>query len=139
MFVPCLGFPGYEVSDDGRVRSVGTNWRGYGPRELVPQPDDDGYLRVRLTIANKRRKRVAVHKLVAEAFLGRCLEGCTQVRHLDGNQTNNRWDNIAWGTAADNAADRSAHGRAAPITPEKREKMRAGYRRWMEARDVAAA
>jgi hypothetical protein len=137
-FVPCADFPGYEVSACGRVRSVVSNWRGYGERELTQEPNDDGYPSVRLTIANKRRKRIAVHRLVARAFLGPCPDGCDQIRHLDGNPTNNRCDNLAWGNAASNAADRSEHGRAAPITPEKREKMRSGFRRWWLERNVDA-
>ena len=138
-FVPCADYPGYEVAGDGRVRSVDSNWRGYGPRELAQDPNEDGYPSVRLTVANKKRKRIAVHRLVARAFLGPCPDGCDQVRHLDGDKTNNRWDNLAWGTAAENAADRSAHGTAARITPEKREKMRAGFRRWHEERSNVAA
>jgi hypothetical protein len=125
------------VSACGRVRSAGTNWRGYGVRELVQQANANGYPSVRLTIGDNR-KHIAVHRLVADAFLPPRPVGATQIRHLDGDPTNNRADNLAWGDAASNAADRSAHGRAAPITPEKREKMSAGFRRWMEARNVAA-
>jgi hypothetical protein len=136
-FVPCHDFPGYEVSGDGRVRSVETNWRGYGARELAQFPNADGYPSVRLTVANKTRKRVAVHRLVARAFLGPCPADCDQVRHLDGDQNNNRWDNLAWGTAATNAADRSAHGRSAPITPEKALAMRLGRERYYNERRLA--
>jgi hypothetical protein len=133
-FTPCAGFPGYEVSRDGRVRSVASNWRGYGLRELVQQPNDDGYPSVRLTVGNKQRRHIAVHRLVADAFLPPQPEGTDQLRHLDGSRTNNRDDNLCWGTAADNAADRSAHGRTATITPEKREKMNVGIRAYFARR-----
>jgi hypothetical protein len=110
-FTPCADFPSYEVSGDGRVRSA-SNWRGYGARELTVEPNEGGYPSVRLTLEKGKRKRIAVHRLVARAFLGPCPERCSQVRHLDGDPTNNCWDNLAWGTAAENASDRSAHGRA---------------------------
>lgn len=42
--------PGYEVTEDGRVFSVGHNWRGYGKRELAVHVNRDGYFRVWLTI-----------------------------------------------------------------------------------------
>jgi hypothetical protein len=34
-----------------------------------------------------------------------------QCRHLDGNPSNNRPDNLRWGTAKENAADMIRHGR----------------------------
>lgn len=133
-FSPCADFSGYEVSPDGRVRSVAYDWRGYGIRELRQTPNDDGYPSVRLTVGTGRRKRIAVHRLVAAAFLPPKPEDATQIRHLDGNKLNNHADNLAWGDAATNAADRTAHGRAAPIPPEKRAKMAEGYRRYCASR-----
>lgn len=59
------------------------------------------------------RKRVAVHRLVALTFLGLPPHAGAQVRHLDGHHLNPRADNLAWGTAQDNAADRDAHGTTA--------------------------
>ena len=139
-FVPCADFTGYEVSGDGRVRSVGSNWRGYGARELTVEPNADGYPSVRLTIGKGKRKRIAVHRLVARAFLGPCPDSCDQVRHLDGDQTNNRWDNLAWGTAAENAADRTTHGRYFRPPwgdPSFREKAIAGMHRAIAERRAA--
>jgi hypothetical protein len=103
--------PGYEICGDGSIWSVAHNWRGYGRRQLVVTPNTHGYLCVRLTIG-ETRKSYMVHKLVAEAFHGTKPVGC-EIRHLDGNKTNNRADNLAYGTKKDNAADRDAHGRTA--------------------------
>jgi hypothetical protein len=59
---------------------------------------------------NGRDKVFAVHVMVCEAFHGARPFPGAQVRHLDGNKLNNRADNLKWGTAAENAADRSKHG-----------------------------
>jgi hypothetical protein len=99
----------YEVTPDGRVFSL-TNWRGLGRRELAQEPNDDGYPSVRLII-NGKRTRKAVHVLVAERYLPPRPTPAHEVRHLDGNKLNRSADNLAWGTRAENAADREAHGR----------------------------
>lgn len=102
--------PGYRVSSDGRIFSVGHNWRGYGERELSQLPHTDGYLTVRLTIGG-HRKRFAVHRLVAKQHLPPQPSVAHEVRHLDGNKLNNAASNLAWGTRKENADDREAHGR----------------------------
>ena len=100
----------YEVTRDGRVFALRTNWRGYGVREMKQHPDPDGYPSVRLTL-DGRRQRFAVHRLVAIAYLGPRPSKRHEVRHLNGDKTDNRVQNLAWGTAGDNAADRERHGR----------------------------
>lgn len=99
----------YEVTRDGRVFSL-TNWRGLGRRELVQDLNDDGYPSVRVLIAGKRT-RVAVHKLVAERHLEPRPTPAHEIRHLDGDKLHRHADNLAWGTRAQNAADRERHGR----------------------------
>lgn len=51
--------PTYEVTHDGRVFSVDSNWRGYGRREMTQMLNADGYPCVRI-IVNGKRKRVTV-------------------------------------------------------------------------------
>ena len=84
----------------------------HGPsgRKLSPFPVK-GYLRVN---RYSRDKWIAepVHRLVCEAFHGPAPEGATQVRHLDGDPMNNHADNLAWGTYAENEADKAEHGRS---------------------------
>lgn len=104
------GLVGYEVTEGGKVFSVAHNWRGYGRREMRQTPNADGYPSVRLTVAGQR-KRLAVHRLVAAAFLPPRPSASHEVRHLDGDKTHNHVRNLAWGTRADNAADREMHGR----------------------------
>lgn len=102
--------PGYEVTRDGRVFSVSSNWRGYGRREMRQTLNADGYPSVRIIIDGKR-KRMAVHRLVAQTYLPPRPSPNHEVRHLDGNRLNPHASNLAWGTAKENAADRERHGR----------------------------
>jgi hypothetical protein len=103
------GCPGYTATHDGRIYSVAHNWRGYGIREIKQVPNYYGYPSVRISI-DGRRKHYPVHKLVALTFLGECPPDATEIRHLDGDKTNNHIDNLTWGNASANASDRERHG-----------------------------
>jgi hypothetical protein len=115
------GFEGfYEVSSHGRVRScersnthfnkrVGVMTRCRRAQIKSPSGGPNGYLSVRL-YRDGRAHAFSVHALVCRAFLGERPSG-QEVRHLDGERHNNRLDNLAYGTKAENAADRRAHGR----------------------------
>lgn len=62
------------------------------------------------------RRMKKVHKLVAEAFIGPCPDGM-EVRHFpDRSTSNNRLDNLSYGTRLQNAADRRTHGTVRPGT-----------------------
>jgi len=98
----------YEVTRDGRVYSI-ANWRGINRRELTQDLNSHGYPLVRMHIEGKRVRKL-VHRLVAEKFLPSRPTARHQIRHLDGNKTNNAAENLAWGTAKENAADRERHG-----------------------------
>lgn len=99
----------YEVTPDGRVFSLDSNWRGYGSRELVQQLNSHGYPSVRMYV-HGIRKRMLVHTLVANKYLPPRPSEIHQIRHLDGNKLNNSASNLAWGTAKENADDRKSHG-----------------------------
>ena len=101
---------GYEVLESGEVLST-RNWRGVERRALAPVLHR-GYLAVRFSTKDGKRVRVLVHQLVAHTYHGPRPSPRHQVRHIDGNPLNNQASNLAWGTAAENALDRSAHGRA---------------------------
>lgn len=102
--------PGYRVTEDGRVFSVASNWRGYGEREMRHQPNADGYPSVRILIDGKRT-RISIHRLVARDFLPSRPSPRHEIRHLDGNKNNPNASNLAWGPRKDNADDRERHGR----------------------------
>jgi len=96
------GWPLYEVADGGSVRRIGK------VRPLAPHQDKDGYLVVTMS-SGGRAKTMKAHQIVAAAFIGPRPSG-SQVRHLDGNPADNSVLNLRYGTPAENAADREAHG-----------------------------
>ena len=106
---PIYGFLGYyEVSNLGRVKSVRTG-KIMNPR----MPERRGrYKAVTLRVDGKRWRR-EVHVLVALSFVGERPSPRHEVRHLDGDPSNNRDSNLAWGTRKDNSDDKRRHGRMA--------------------------
>ena len=106
---PVPGYEGkYEVSDQGRVRSldrpcVGKDGRSEFHPGKILNPDKTirgGYLDVSLRDGEKRKHRT-VHSLVAEVFLGERPNGC-DVMHLNGDRTDNRVENLRYGTRKEN-------------------------------------
>jgi hypothetical protein len=94
------GYEGrYEVSDQGRVR----NARG---RVLKLCNVSGGYKAVSLGRNNSK----TLHRLVAAAFLGFAQEGKNLVLHANGDRTDNRVENLRYGSHFDNAADAIRHG-----------------------------
>jgi len=93
------GYEGlYQVSNYGRVRSLGTN--GKKPRIMTQEISIWGYCRIRLWNNEHVQKHHAVHRLVAEAFIG-SVEGF-DVNHLDEIKTNNRVENLQIVTKKEN-------------------------------------
>lgn len=56
------------------------------------------------------RRRALVHNLILEAFVGPRPSGMYG-RHLNDIKTDNRLENLAWGTPKQNSADSLANGR----------------------------
>lgn len=106
---PIPGFPGYEVSDQGRVRSTRRYLGSTAPHLLVPQADRKGYLRVGPRRGGRKPTK-GVHIFVLLAFVGPRPEGM-QVRHIDGDPANNLLTNLAYGTPSENQLDQVRHGR----------------------------
>ncbi len=94
----------YWVSTHGRVMNAVTG-KILKPTSIGRQ----AYLvKVMLTRDHKSFNK-PIHRLVLDTFVGPCPEGM-ECRHLDGNGKNNRLENLAWGTKAENTADKFRHG-----------------------------
>ncbi|GAC1393242.1 MAG: hypothetical protein NVS3B10_00380 [Polyangiales bacterium] len=106
------GWHGYFAGADGKIYSEKA-WRGVAWREIsAAGRDRDGYPRVQLSPGRGHLTvSLAVHRLIAVAWLGPRPSAEHQVCHLDGDRTNNAPANLRWGTAKDNADDRERHGR----------------------------
>ena len=70
--------------------------------------DKDGYVLYGLCSKGKCKTHKA-HRLVLEAFVGPCPTGL-ETRHLNGVRNDNRLDNLAWGTPAEQMDDILRHG-----------------------------
>ena len=92
------GFPAYEVSTDGRVRTI----KSGKMRKL--QVEKDGHIRIGLS-KDKKDSKHAVHVLVATAFCNR-EDGCNIVDHMDRNPANNNYQNLRWTTTSGNGRNR---------------------------------
>lgn len=95
----------YEVSMDGQIRSLPRN--GKAGRTMRTFITEKGYRRVYL-YRGDRIERVRVHTAVLRAFVGPRPAGMV-TRHLDGDPANNHLSNLAWGTPAENEADKKRH------------------------------
>lgn len=101
------GWPDYEVSNLGRVRSL-----KYGRTRLLKgYISSHGYPTVGLCTPSRHRTpyKRSIHVLVMEAFVGPRPEGLV-IRHLDGDGMNNNLSNLAYGTPSENQFDQVAHG-----------------------------
>ena len=90
----------YLVSDSGKVKRVRNGQSTYAGKVLKPAITKDGYLYINLC-ENGKRKSIAIHKLVAEAFIGPCPKG-KEVNHIDGNKENPCADNLEYVTRSEN-------------------------------------
>ncbi len=115
---PVVGFPGYEVSDLGRVRS----WLARGartkvrkldaaPRVMKPRRDARGRLRITFRV-ELRSRTMLVAAVVLEAFEGPRPRGMLAL-HWDDNSSNNKRGNLRWGTSVENEADKARNGNTA--------------------------
>ncbi|MEW2478708.1 NUMOD4 motif-containing HNH endonuclease [Mycobacterium sp. NPDC049093] len=123
IWLPHPLYTAYEVSNDGRIRSIdrlvkvhgseyhaGSVW--YEPRkgrELKQHLAKNGYMTSVVSVASKRIN-VRVHRMVCETFHGLPTEVRPDVRHLNGVKTDNRAENLCWGTKSENMVDKQRHG-----------------------------
>ena len=108
------GFSGYEASNLGRIWSVLRPAQGVEPPRMIGGRVlrgtllSDGHVAHMLTTEDGVKRRYA-HQLVAWAFLGPRPEG-TEVRHLNDVGTDNRLENLCYGTRQENIQDMLRNG-----------------------------
>lgn len=102
------GYEGrYQVSDFGNVRSVARKVQGVAKngrvyrRSLKGKALAPGYCRGYLIVNLSGHGTVAVHLLVARAFLLKPLHA-ENVNHVDGVKANNNLANLEWCTKSHN-------------------------------------
>lgn len=88
-YLPCKGYPKYEVSNYGNVRNKHTG-------TVRKQTDRGGYKKLRID-----NKDIAIHRLVADAFFDGDHTNL-QVNHIDGDKSNNNLGNLEWVTPSEN-------------------------------------
>ena len=101
---PIPNFSGYFVSNDGRILSL----KNKMPRILKHILSKDGHHYVFLYKNNKMHK-MWVHRAVLLAFDREPLPN-EECRHLDGSPSNNKLENLCWGTRQENTDDKKTHG-----------------------------
>lgn len=102
------GYPGYEWSHRGHVRSVA--------RDLVmkQRPNNSGYMVVNVINDEGVKETVLVHRMILRAHAGE-FEPWEESLHGPGGQTDNRFpENLCKGTRWVNVAERAAANPAAP-------------------------
>ena len=99
----------YQVSNKGRVRSLDRTTiaingytHHYKGKIFDQSKTHNGYLFVVFTISNGGM-RIAVHRLVATAFIPNIFNKCC-VNHIDSNPSNNNVENLEWVTMLENSA-----------------------------------
>jgi hypothetical protein len=117
-WLPVVRYEGvYEVSDQGRMRSVdrmvpykdGRKSRFQPGQNLRVSPGPTGYPQATLN-HNGAFEVVLVHRLVLRAFIGPCPSGC-ECLHANDIKTDNRLTNLSWNTPSANKFDLVRNGK----------------------------
>ena len=119
------GYEGlYQVSNDGKVRSL--NYNHTGKKQILKQyTNKEGYKRIALS-KNNKLKWYLVHRLVALAFIPN-PNNWPQVNHKDENKANNYVNNLEWMSHKDNCNYGTRN--------ERHSKAMKGYKHTKEARN----
>ena len=89
IFKDIKGYPGYQISNLGRV------WSKKRQIYLKTHKNNSGYFQVCLYAINGKSKKELVHRLVALAFIPN-LNNYPCVNHKDENKENNSASNLEW-------------------------------------------
>lgn len=94
---PIKNYPGYEVSNYGRIKSYKKDPKG----KILSGKSSKGYVGIDFRI-NGETKQELVHRIVLSTFSP--IEGWEKltVNHIDGDKTNNNLENLEWMTQSEN-------------------------------------
>ena len=118
-WLPVSDYPGYEVSDQGNVRSLDREvggrwgarmWSGRVLKQVWAGGTNQRHYRAVTLHRNGIARQITVHTLVLKTFVGprpAKLQGC----HRDDDTNNNQLSNLYWGTPEDNYQDKKRNGR----------------------------
>ena len=107
---PIPGKVGYDVSNRGRVRSHRHRRSKTTTPKILKPWSSRATAYPCVSLQGGARRHFCIHRLMLLAFRGAPASGQV-ARHLDGSRTNNRLENLVWGTHKENAADTLRHGR----------------------------
>ena len=104
----------YSVSSHGRIRNDRTGLV-LRPSAKIP---GKGRKQTIYLVVDLYRKKMPVHRLVAELFIERTT-GMNVVNHLDGNTLNNKVENLEWTSPLENVRHAVRMGLNRQPTPYK--------------------
>lgn len=130
---PVVGFEKfYEVSDQGRVRSLHFS----KSKILTFCAHSNGYVRVSISDKTKIVNKY-VHRLVLEAFVGPA--NGLECDHIDCDKTNNNLSNLEWVTRTEQVRRqvKTGHHNKVKLSPDMVRKIRAMYETKMPMKIIA--
>jgi len=101
-------YPRYAATPDGKIYSFKSD------QFLKPIMTPNGYYKVSLC-KHGSTKQISIHRIVASLFCKR-EDGATQVNHINGIKSDNRYQNLEWCTASHNMKHAYSMGLAKGIS-----------------------
>ena len=99
-WAPILGYPGYEISNKGRVRNYSVKYKSY--YLLKPSKNIKNDRLYVMLYNNKAKGRLQIARLVGIYFCEGHSEIANTINHIDGNVENNDYTNLEWVSQSDN-------------------------------------
>lgn len=101
---PIPGCKHYFINLHGQVFSIKSGVF----KELKTHRDIKGYRRITIKRTSGKSYAANIHRLLLMTFS--VPPETLEARHLNGDNSDNRLENLDWGTVRDNAQDRARHG-----------------------------
>ena len=96
-----MGFPGYQISNFGRVRRWDSSLLNYRTVNAFNNKNNNRVY-VMMYREEEKKKNLQVARLVGFSFVEGYSEERNTINHKDGDVTNNRADNLEWVSQRDN-------------------------------------